>query len=605
MAWEAQLARPTSIPCAGAQLAQKRPGEYRLTAQIEATFAGGPVVCLAIQARGRSYKLHAERPRFVLARDRVLAPRADAIGPDGTPIDVDPAGSPVLSRISITGALETVAGYHGECGGWSDGYDAIAERVCAAMVEGDVLLSFSECPGGAVIGLPECVDAILAYKAMYQRRITVMVGPGMAASAGYWLAATLADPGELYITRSSMAGSVGARSAHGNEAGALALAGVEVTDFAYPAGKIALSPNRAPTATGVARGERDVMAAFEAFASAVSTARPMLSRKAIVRLDADMLTGSAAVAAGLADAVAPVEDVERWALYRAASSGDQAMSETKAEGEMPPEKPGESPAGASGCKRCGTMPGEDAQYCAKCGLKMGAEMPPEDPNEEDAPESSKPAARLATHGASVATMIGLRADASDPAVKTALAAILSERDHVRKVLGASDLHSVKGKLRAMSEDVAMGIKAAASLKSERKANEARERMDHLLALSAAEIPGCSRGELIEDVVGANEAGEPIVTGIRPKPGNPIANAPIADLRAYATGKLANAPAVERSPYQPDEEAAKKPAAEQSTKGLENDPAVKQAVAAGVPLADAIASHLRNFPAKTPTMGAPR
>ena len=581
----------------------KTPGSYRLTPQLEAAYAGGPVVCLAIQARGRSYRLHAERPRYVRARDQVLAPRADVIGPDGTPVDTDPAGSPILSRVSIVGGLETTAGYHDECGGWSDGYDAIAERLCAALVEGDVLLTIDS-PGGAVIGLQECVEAVLVCKAMYQRRITVIIGAGMAASAGYWLAATLADPGELYITRSSMAGSIGARSAHCNEEGALMIAGVAITDFAYPAGKIAMSPNRAPTATGIARGERDVMAAFEAFAAAVSAARPMLSRKAIVRLDADMLTGKAAVAAGLADAVAPIEDVERWALYRASTPGEETMSDpTKAEDEAP-KKPGEEPE-ATGCKRCGEMPGDKARYCAKCGEAVGAEFPAKDePDDEEAPESSKPGARLAG-GATVASMLGLRADASEPAVKTALAAVLAERDHVRKVLGASDAAGVRGKLRALSEDAARSVKLGADLKAERKANEARERMDHLLALSAAEIPGCSRGELIEDVIGANAAGEPVVTGIKPKAGNPIANAPIADLRAYAAGKLANAPPRERSPYQPDEEAAKAPAAGIAAKALENDPAVKQAVAAGVPLADAIAAHARNFPATTPSMGAPR
>ena len=152
---------------------RKTPGSYRVTPEIEAAYAGGPVVCLAIQARGRSYRLHADRPAYVRARDVVLAPRADAIGPDGTPIDVDPAGSPILSRVSIVGALETTAGYHDECGGWSDGYDAIAERMCAALTEGDVLLMIDS-PGGAVIGLQECVDAILACKAMYARRITVI-----------------------------------------------------------------------------------------------------------------------------------------------------------------------------------------------------------------------------------------------------------------------------------------------------------------------------------------------------------------------------------------------------------------------------------------------
>ena len=176
--------------------------------------------------------------------------------------------------------------------------------------------------------------------------------------------------------------------------------------------------------------------------------------------------------------------------------------------------------------------------------------------------------------------------------------------HVRGVL-KTDAAGVRGALKAVVEDAALSVKLGADLKTERKANEARERMDHLLALSAAEIPGCSRGELIEDVIGANAAGEPVVTGIKPKAGNPIANAPIADLRAYAAGKLANAPPRERSPYQPDEEAAKAPAAGIAAKALENDPAVKQAVAAGDPLADAIAAHARNCPATTPSMGAPR
>lgn len=586
---------------------QKSPGSYRLTPQIEAAYAGGPVVCLAIQARGRSYRLHAERPRYVRARDQVVAPRADVIGPDGTPVDTDPAGSPILSRVSIVGGLETTAGYHDECGGWSDGYDAISERMCAALVEGDVLLMVDS-PGGAVIGLQECVEAVLVCKALYGRRITVIIGAGMAASAGYWLAATLADPGELYITRSSMAGSIGARSAHCNEEGALAIAGVAITDFAYPAGKIAMSPNRAPTATGIARGERDVMAAFEAFAAAVSSARPMLSRKAIVRLDADMLTGAAAVTAGLADAVAPIEDVEAWALYRAATPGETMRDpNVKAEGDpMPPEKPGEKPA-ASGCKRCGEMPGEEARYCAKCGEAVGAESPAkDDPKDPDAPPDSEAARALAARagGSTVASMLGLRADASEPAVKTALSALLSEVRHVRGVL-KTDAAGVRGALKAVVEDAGRSVKLSSDLKTERKANETRERMDHLLALSAAEIPGCSRGELIEDVIGANAAGEPVVTGIKPKAGSPIANAPIADLRAYAASKLANAPPRERSPYQPDEEAAKRPAAGIAAKALENDPAVKQAVAAGVKLEDAIAAHARNFPATTPTLGAPR
>jgi len=582
-------------------LPRKTPGEYKLTAQIEATYAGGPVVCLAIQARGRSYKLHAERPRFVLARDRVLAPRADAIGPDGTPIDVDPAGSPVLSRISIVGGLETTAGYHDECGGWSDGYDAIAERMCAALAEGDVLLTVDS-PGGAVIGLAECVDSILAAKARHGRKITTIIGPGMGASAGAWLPIALTDPGELYITRSSMMGSIAARASHVNEAGALALAGVEITDIASLPGKIALSPNRAPTAAGLSRATRDVMIAHRAFVSAVALARG-LSVKAIEAIDGDMLTGSAAVAAGLADAVAPVEDVERWALYRAATPGAAMADDTKAEGEMPPGKPGESPAEkASECKRCGEMPGDEARYCMKCGTKVGAEMPDEDPEDDEAPESSKPAARLAPTGATAATMLGLRSDASEVAIKTALAAVLSERDHVRKVLGASDLHSVKGKLRAQAEDVAEGVKAKRDLAKERAANEKRERIDGLLALSArlgATNPELSRGSLIRDVMGKDDADNDVVIGIEPNPSSLIANAPIKEFRSYVASKLANAgePRAD-SPF----EAARDAARERATGATVTQADLETAQRFGRDPKDVAASRAALFPTST---GAPR
>jgi len=298
------------------------------------------------------------------------------------------------------------------------------------------------------------------------------------------------------------------------------------------------------------------MIAHRAFVGAVAAARG-ISVKAVEALDGDMLTGSAAVAAGLADAVAPVEDVERWALYRAA--GDRAMAEdTKAGGEMPPEKPGESPADASGCKRCGEMPGDEARYCAKCGEKVGAEMPAEDPEDDDAPESSKPAARLAPTGGSVATMLGLRADASEPTIKTALADLLSEARHVRGVL-KTDASGVRGALKALSENAARSAKLGADLKAERKANETRERTDHLLALSnrlGLTDPSLSRSELLEDVLGADAAGNEVVIGVRPKPGNPIANAPIADLRAYAAGKLANVSAEAASPFAPGEDDAR-------------------------------------------------
>lgn len=277
----------------------------------------------------------------------------------------------------------------------------------------------------------------------------------------------------------------------------------------------------------------------------------------------------------------------------------------KAEGdEMPPKKPGEEPE-AAGCKRCKETLGDGANYCAKCGAPVGAEMPDEEPEEE--PESSKPGALLALGSGTIAAMLGLRPDASEPAIKMALSAVLSEVRYVRKVLGAADLPGVKGKLRAMAEDVREGVKAKADLAKAKASNEKRERIDLLLSLSAAGLPGYTRGELIEDVIGANAAGEPIVTGIKPKPGNPIANAPIGELRSFVSGKLANAPPADRSPYEPSEDRAREQSGTDAAaaKALANDPAIKASVAAGVKLEDAIAAHLRQFPPKTNTTGALR
>lgn len=275
---------------------------------------------------------------------------------------------------------------------------------------------------------------------------------------------------------------------------------------------------------------------------------------------------------------------------------------TKAEDEAP-KKPGEEPA-ASGCKRCGEMPGEDARYCAKCGEAVGAEFPAkEEPKDPDAPPDSEAARALAarTGGATVASMLGLRADASEPAVKTALAAVLAERDHVRKVLGASDLHSVKGKLRAREEDVAEGVKAKADLRRERAANEKRERIEGLLALSnrlGGSNPELTRGQLLRDVLGVDASGKEVVIGLEPNPGSLIATAPIKEFRAYVSGKLANAgEARDASPF----EAARDAARERATGATVTQADIETAQRMGRKPEEVAASRAAMFP----TNGAAR
>lgn len=571
-------------------MARPLPGTFRLTPALAAAHAGGPVVCLADASYGQTFRLHASRPRYDRSRDLRRADGYDA-APVGDGVVV-PDAAPLLARVEIRGPLEQRAGYHDECGGHSDGYDAIAERLCAALDDADVLLTIDS-PGGAVCGLFECVDLVLAHKAATGRKITVQID-GMAASAGYCIAACLADPGELYVTRGGMAGSIGARSAHVSEEGALAQAGLVWTDFAYPAGKVALSPARALSETGKARGERDVMDAFNAFQAAVTAARPALTRKAIVALDADMLTGGAALAAGLVDGVAPIADVEAWALSRA---GESNMN-VAAEGETPPpEKPGAAeppPADEEpmACAKCEEEMPTGAKFCAQCGAKVKAEGE-EEPDGDEEPVSSKPAARIAT-GSTVASMLGLRPGASDVAVKTALSSLVAFRDHVLGALGCSDMGSARGALKATLQDARKGVKAAVDLKTEREAAARRERLDIFATLAKAGLPDpdLTPGQLL--IQTATEAGRPLAPRINAA--HPLAFMPLADLRAYAKTKLVNA-GPERSPYEPSEDAAKEAAKPGADPALRNDPAVLAAAKSGIPIDIAAEIHARRFPAQ--------
>lgn len=301
---------------------------YTLSHKLVAAHAGGPVVCLDERGIGRAYPLSRTRlDSSFNERISAAAIRSEVIGTTGGTLDVYEADlDPSVTIVTVRGALEQRATMHSECGGWTDGHDAIAERMCAALVEGDVALVIDS-PGGAHAGLQEAIRRVQKCKADYGRRITAYADE-MIGSAAYWWAATVAD--EIYLPEAGIVGSIGARSSHCSEAGHLAQEGVEVTYFAAPgAGKVAFAPELPLSEIGKQRGERDVWIAFEAFASAVSGSRG-LSREDLIKLDADALTGQMAVDAGLADGVASFDDVLAYALAMAGGEGVATSDEEAA-----------------------------------------------------------------------------------------------------------------------------------------------------------------------------------------------------------------------------------------------------------------------------------
>lgn len=230
------------------------------------------------------------------------------------PVAPEPPG---LIRVDISGPLEQRAGYHDECGGWSDGHDAIADRLCTAFEEADVLLVVDS-PGGAVAGLQQGVARAMAAKATHRRKVTVW-GDELIASAAMWWAACVGD--EIYIPPAGQVGSIGARGAHASIAGALEKEGVAFTYFADPPEKVSLAPEKPLDEVGLARGMRDVKLVADAFRGAVCTSpigvRRALTPEGLYALGADVLTGEAAVEAGLADGVATFEEVTAYALAQA------------------------------------------------------------------------------------------------------------------------------------------------------------------------------------------------------------------------------------------------------------------------------------------------
>lgn len=550
---------------------------HSLTADRAAAFAGAPLLCLADEGIGRAWSFYAARPGFDAKADVKVA----AVEPDGA--------RALVSTVRLFGPMLQRSGPQGECMAWADGYDTFAERMLAAFAVGNVHL-LVDGPGGVLTGLPECVSLLVAEKARLGRKVHVTV-VGMCASAAYAIASALADPGEFYATQSSQAGSIGVRAAHEDISGRLAKDGIVRTNFSFPPGKIALSPDAPLTPEGKALGESEVMDGFEWFAGSVTDARPALTRDAIVDLKGYLYTGEKAVKAGLVDAIAAVGEVEQLALAQAArdiegarAHGDGFMAlraeDGPKDGEKPPGDDGIKPTGV--CKKCGVGNPLEHKFCAQCGESMEAK-PLAEPEEEDSE------ARKARAAAFVTT-------ASMPSLKSMVLSLENQIGDVATALhGSKSRTAIGAKVEAVVADAARIPGLLRERDEQRSANLGRERLDILKALSDAGVH--SRGEMLVDILSAD--GKP--TG-QAKAAKLWSDGPegrtMPNLRAYATAKIpGGGGGKEASPYAAPPAEADEAAA--LARGpvptvAKTSPAVRAAVRAGVPDDEAAAILAREF-----------
>jgi len=461
---------------------------YPLTAAAIVASVGAGVFCLDLGSVGKTYRLHASRPDASL-NARVQRARAEA--PAGSSIigagGVVESASPLI-LVRIDGPLEQRAGYYPQrgdiCGGgWTDGHDAVAERLIAALAEGDVLL-VGDGPGGAAAGIEQNVSRVVAAKAKYGRRVTGYIDEQIASAHAWWF---LAVCDEVFIPPMGTIGSVGARGEHMDISGMMAREGLVKTYFAYPADKVALAPEFPLSKVGADRGNRDVRIAGDTFVAAICAGpvgqRYGLTPEGVLALGADMLTGEAAVGI-FADGVETLEDVTAYALALA-ESGERIETTTGAarastkgaamrlEGDEKPDK-GDGEKGPDSdnmrgtdiptkCGACGVENNKVAKFCMGCGESMAtkaAEEPMPEKKEAKAQPVAKPSAAIAR--ASLAT-------------ETAAVEARWVFDAARAATGRTSAAEIVGALSTMPERLAAADLAVEMARIDRVAAETTQR----------------------------------------------------------------------------------------------------------------------------------
>lgn len=201
---------------------------------------------------------------------------------------------PGATVVHVCGPLD----HHAES--WCDSYDAVLERVtaaCEAAPENVILCLDS--PGGMVSG---CFDTARAIREKCQAAGKHLIAyvDGHACSAAYALAAT-AD--EIVVTETSIVGSIGVINTRMDYSKQAADAGVRVLFTTSGARKADGQPLN-PLTDDEADAAQETVDQFAAIFFDWVAERRGTSAEKISALQAKVVAGGAAVAAGLADRVA-------------------------------------------------------------------------------------------------------------------------------------------------------------------------------------------------------------------------------------------------------------------------------------------------------------
>lgn len=299
---------------------------------LTATFPGAEVMAIEPTTLNRAWP-PASLPR-ALAR-LASAPSADMYEEEDD--DEEDDGNLYLGNgvavVCIDGPLM-------QRGGWFwDGYAAILGRVeCALTKPGTrVLVLKINSPGGVAAGCFEAARKVADMAAAAAVPVLVYADE-MAASAAYALACCAA-PGGIWLPESGCVGSVGVVATYLDATAALKAEGLRYVVVASGAYKADGHPAKAIDAATLERLRQPVDHLAGLFFAWVSERRRMTTA-AVSALEAGVLWGRNALAAGLADRIGSVDDCLAYASALAASPSPLAsLRASPVRAEVPEEQP--------------------------------------------------------------------------------------------------------------------------------------------------------------------------------------------------------------------------------------------------------------------------
>lgn len=217
---------------------------------------------------------------------------------------------------------------------WATGYEYIWQafkRGCADFAIGQIrgIALICDTPGGMVAGCFDARDKMVALKEETGVPVAGFAHES-AYSAGYAII-TVADPGQVHVSRTGGVGSIGVVTSHMNAAGMMDRLGLQITFIASDASKVEGNPYEALSPEAKARIQARVDELYSIFVAAVSQSRSLSEEVIRSDLKAYCYTATQAVSNGLADTIGSLEDaMSAFAGFlddQSDNNGDENMAE--------------------------------------------------------------------------------------------------------------------------------------------------------------------------------------------------------------------------------------------------------------------------------------